>query len=88
MLLYFKYRANMRCCDHMGLNSTKKSYLSSYECQFKGECCCISFLNAPTCNEIPMEYPVPNMLLKILRSIFFDKTMLYERIPYNLVTRS
>ena len=30
------------------------------------EFCCLSFLNAPTCNEIPMEYPVPNMFLKIL----------------------
>ena len=52
------------------------------------EFCCISFLNAPTCNEIPMEYPVPNMLLKILRSIFLGKTMLYTRIPYNLVARN
>ena len=51
------------------------------------EFCGISFLNVPTCDEIPIEYPVPNMLLKILWSTFFDKTMLYKRIPYNLVAR-
>ena len=52
------------------------------------ELCCVSFLNAPAFNEIKLEYPVPNMLPKILRFIFFDKTMLYKRIPYNLVDRS
>ena len=64
MLLYFKYRVN-----HLGIPPKIPIYLDMNVSSME-EFCCISFLNAPTCNEIPMEYPVPNMLLKLLNGSF------------------
>ena len=50
---------------------------------------CISFLSAPTFNEVPVEclssskYGTKNIAI-----YFFDKTMFYKRIPFNLAARS
>ena len=70
MLLYFRYCVNMHCCDHVELNSSKIYIYLDVNDSSVEEFGCISVLNASTCNEIPMEYPVPNMLLKILWSLF------------------
>ena len=60
----------MHCCDHVELNSPKISIYLDVNDSSVEEFGCISFLNASICNDIPMEYPVPNMLLKILWSLF------------------
>ena len=55
----------MHCSDHVELNSTSSPIYLDMNVSSMEEFCCISFLNAPTRNEIPMKYHVPNMLPKI-----------------------